>query len=804
MDIYDYFQSHSGYFWEWENELLTADSVFEALVIPGGNTIAYEHFVMETLNLLAPDGFPPFGSLLLALIATNANGEASIAKAFEIIDGTKMVQKEAEYPKAFTYARNFLNTLTGLPPEFKEGDKRKLLLQAVFKNCHNRVADHKAQNIMQQYNQQKHLLVRCAQKIPFSSAVLNKDIKTLAHLHVRFPTTDALLAAMGHVPELPELDKKISERQPAPATPANFINDLINEPKTYPVGSLIHRIWGGLNILLHHAAPSHQPLGGVSDLTNKGDFDKLLISEFANDDVVFMSRLANNEALYIKREVPPESDKFVRLLLVDCSIKNWGTSKILAFASALAIARHPKTDIECKIVALGNEYKEVEADTVAGVIDALNNLGSKLSAAGALQAVLDEHTDVKHSEVFLITSEDALASADMQRTLSDNDTKVKYIITAETGGDIYFYRIQNRGRKQIQHIYLPLEELWAKKPTVKSAKENYNRLKGDTAPAIDYPILLPPPKKRMAVFSLNKDEFYILTGSGALFGVQIVLSTDNNQYFRFHKGAELLLQNLSVSQNGVYSLQKNAEGEYILGAFYPKELYVSILNLNTREYHKKKISLYGDAAGYAVTNDDNGFYLFNDTDTVAEYFSFEVKRGELNITNIGQKSTLIRSVSSIKNRIEIFQKRAIENSVLLNFLPLYITQKNELQLNKYRLVFHKTSTSQANISLVNSRNTPVAVEAAYEKTGNRFVFPDGSAIYRDGLGMLTFKSSDAGIPTIYMPTTLHTDLAMATDAYFTGSKNYFKTEAGQKILPADEFEDRFLKPFIQTILNHGV
>lgn len=801
MDFQKYFQSYDNYFWEWENEILTSDSVFEALVIPEGSTIAYERFVMEILELLSLDSFPPFGAFLLTIIATNSNPTASLTKVFEIIDKSKSVKKEKEYPKGFTYAHNFLKTITELPPEFKEGDNRKQLLQVIFKNCHNRVAHYTAKSIMQHYKEHKHLLVECAKKLPLSEANLKKEIQTLAHLHVKYPTSATLLAAMASVPALPELNEKINERQPVPASSNSFVDTLINDPKTFFVGSLIHRIWGGLNIPLHHSAPSHQPLGGVSDLTNKGDFDKLLISEFANDDEVFMSRIANNEALYIKREVPPESDKFVRLLLIDCSLKNWGTPKILAFASALAIAKHPKTDIECKIFVMGNGYKEIAGETISDVIEGLNNLGSKLDVAPAFKEILNENTDVKHSEVFLITSEDALASADMQRALNDNHDKVKYIITAETEGNLNFFRMQNRGRKLIQHINLPLEELWTKKSSVQSKQQHQSILRGSTIPDVTYPILLPPPKNNMAVFSGQKDQFYLLTGSGSLFRIHVVLPENQEDFFRIQKGAELLLNNLSVNLNGVYALQINEYEEYILAAFYPKQMYVSILNLTTRAYHKKKIELKGKADEYSIL-EDMGFYLFNET--AGEYFSFYVDGDELIINLVSKKSKFEKRFFEAKMRVKKFKSSFVDSSVLLNFMPLCISQQNQFQLNKHRLEINKTHQNYETLNLIGNKNFVPLVEAVYEKAGNRFVFPDGSAIYRDGLGVLVFKSSDVSIPFIYMPTTLHVNLAMATSTCFAGNMGYFKEEAGQKQISIEEFETQYFQPFINTILGHGV
>ena len=42
--------------------------------------------------------------------------------------------------------------------------------------------------------------------------------------------------------------------------------------------------------------PDELPLGGVSDITNRGDWDKLLLSELAHDDLTLTARLANNVA----------------------------------------------------------------------------------------------------------------------------------------------------------------------------------------------------------------------------------------------------------------------------------------------------------------------------------------------------------------------------------------------------------------------------------------------------------------------------------------------------------------------------
>ena len=50
-------------------------------------------------------------------------------------------------------------------------------------------------------------------------------------------------------------------------------------------------------------AQEELPLGGVSDLSNRGPLDRLLVSELANDELTLSVRVALNEALYLRREI---------------------------------------------------------------------------------------------------------------------------------------------------------------------------------------------------------------------------------------------------------------------------------------------------------------------------------------------------------------------------------------------------------------------------------------------------------------------------------------------------------------------
>ena len=53
------------------------------------------------------------------------------------------------------------------------------------------------------------------------------------------------------------------------------------------------------------ADPEEIAMGGVSDISNRGPLDRLLLTELVHDDLTLAVRVSSNEALYLRRESPP-------------------------------------------------------------------------------------------------------------------------------------------------------------------------------------------------------------------------------------------------------------------------------------------------------------------------------------------------------------------------------------------------------------------------------------------------------------------------------------------------------------------
>ncbi|MGC4104122.1 hypothetical protein [Ferruginibacter sp.] len=571
MDFKRYYQSSKDYFWAWED-------AGDVIAVTGGSTIAYTKYAAELLETLAENGLPSFGAFLLTMIATNNTIDDSLHQVKEKVAALSSVfPKEVNFGAEFFHdAFAFLEILRGLPAEYKTGKRRQVLLQTIFAEGHNKFNVSTSKGLVLALKDKRRDRNRTRETAELIRQTTIRDFRSIALLLRQFSDAASIIKAMGELPELEEAELQLLESTSVQKeTYEDFVEELMDHPHTFHIAALIKPIWAGFNIPIFNAHPSEQPLGGVSDLSNKGDFDKLLLSEFANDDLVFMNRVANNEALYIHREMPPVRDKLHRVILVDISLKAWGTPKILAFATYIAIARHPKTLSECSAFVVGNTYTAVSCYDTGQVIDALQQVDAGLHAAKGLAAFLEAHKQDKQLEIFYITTTDALKYPQVQAVMAAYNPLFKYIITATADGELNFYQNKNNARRRLQTIRLPLEKLWVKN-TAKN--KTFVPLKAKPAQDAAYlPLLLPLPRKVKKMLVVNGGEKYCVANRCLL---KQASDKDRTQV----NGWELVLKN--VPGNAFYEIGKMDSGEVIFLHYNLQNQELHIVNLHTKQQAK--------------------------------------------------------------------------------------------------------------------------------------------------------------------------------------------------------------------------
>lgn len=775
-----YFQGYEGYFWQWETDqdaMEHPDDEFNVLAIPHVSVIAYRKHVLEVLSVMADGGLPPYGALLLVLYAS---GDFR----FSNFDGLNYYFTKTERTYGGLADKQavlqFLQSVSGLPKKLKSGENKILLLQTVFQNCHNQLAASKARLIITRIHN-KVILRRCAMLKPFDTSAYARDLSTLQLLNEKFPDSASIIRAMQGLPELPQPKEEIVEEELV-AVEKDFIDQLIEEPKTFEVGQLIRHIWSGLKIPMQHFSPGDQPIGGISDMTNKGNIDRMLLSEFAYDDDIFLQRVANNEALYIQREIPPEKNIFERVIIIDISLRNWGTPKILALSAALAIARHPKSKDECRIFLAGNKAREIKYDKVEDVIDALALVGPVPDCSAGMLDFFNRETGSRKQEVFLLTAEDSFKLPAVQKTISDFRDQFKFVICFGTNGNIQFFKMQKGAKRLLQTIILPLEELWKKLPAKKASKPKVESL--------DYPILFTAHPNELGGFYVDGG-YYFLSRKKILYRTYLgAEKKDNSYHYSNIRGWEPVVKNISLKPQGAFALGKNELNELLLCQYHPGDKVLSVLNLVTKKYLSIKCK---ERQTYKLLFYETDFYL-----SEVESRNFQkVRIGEdalgFHPSNLTQE--LQKSYETQQDLVK--QVRGYTKDILTNHNSVGITNDGCLQFSKHTLLMQHT-----NLCFIIKR--AAGFKAVAVRRGNEFCFADGSTVKVDAEGMITLRSSDESLPDIFIPSCVGVAIAAATPDVFCGAAYYLPQFHQFKIEKVEAFYEHYIGGFIQQIITHAV
>ncbi|MFY0629121.1 MAG: hypothetical protein JXR05_02000 [Flavobacteriaceae bacterium] len=790
----NYFQSYVNYFWQWEVDYsFNSDVIQEAsdfkggincLSIPNGIKIAYKEQIKDILESLSEVHFPPFGAIVLAFLATNNydDTEKIVSGVFDKI--------RSEYPNLtsgtsyvdLTETQAFLKTLIKLEKSLKVGDKRTELFTIIFKEAHNSIKAANAQELLKCIENKAFELEPCANKKTIVLSTLTKDFNTLALLNKKFPNPQAIVRKWQGLPEIEEIEEVEIDSNHIKEKP-DFIQQLIEEPKTFFVGNLLKRLWSGIQLPMQNVHPGEMPLGGVSDITNKGDFNNLLITEYANDNDVFLHRIANKEALFIRRETTPEEDLRTRAFLIDTTIKNWGTPKILSYATALSFIYHPKNKLEFRPYAVEDEYHELNFETVEGVIDGLQSAFSKLDASKGVELFLEEHIE-EDIEITFFTSKKTLQHNSFVKLFNQHHDKFGWIITTDTVGGIDVFKIKNGTKNLVRSIVLPIEELWRNPPKQKIRKGGESEIPDE--PINNYPILFGLPSGKALSFKVD-GLFYILQKRGNFFRAR-----------KTNKGFELLSSNIRF-HSGIKT-DNDTVGTIIDGE-------ITILYWD----NKKNIVLRNRRKKYVFQGDyeylKNHYSKYLTTFKGAVYLSLmeDYTKGR-NYYKIHVEDNYIEEIKNLTKKDQKEFEKKLEGhyiyysgSVFSNIRTIKIRKDNNLVFNdKHTLNINLESIRLTNFQM---KMGSMPKQEAILEGKHFFSFVDGSKILIDRLGILTFKSSNPSIETFYMSSFIDISLAMASETEFAGNNYFLPEETPLTTIKVSEFQTKYVTPFIENIVS---
>ena len=457
--VTDYFAGQPYSYWHWLDE-------GEVVAWSDGTTIAFREELLTVLGRLAPLGLPPLGSILLLLAACRDNWQGGRRREILQRHWAGMNQggdAASHYQTLFSEVIDGLDKVNAARHLVQQKLEHKAELAAwMTEGAPGRYSEAASQML---FNRLKLGLapdeLEGNQTSPFNSLV--HDLGCLRWGIWRF--SEATLAhrlATGLETNLLPAPVK----PPPPTTARDLISSLQDDPELGAVARLANLLLAALNLPRALSDPDQLPVGGVSDISNRGPLDRLLLSELAHDDLTLSVRVAMNEALFLRRESPPRTPPRRRRVLLDAGLRTWGVPRVFVTAVGLALAA--KEDAHISVQTFRAEQDAavpVKLDSDAGLREHLGALDHKLHPAASVQALLDEdQPEEMETDLVLVTTDETLADADFQRELYDAKLPPMYIAAVSRSGKFELVQRSARGSKVLSRAEFDLEEVLAPRP----------------------------------------------------------------------------------------------------------------------------------------------------------------------------------------------------------------------------------------------------------------------------------------------------------------------------------------------------
>lgn len=808
-----YFTSPLGYFWKWADQ----GQVIEWM---DKTTVVYRQDLIFLLNNQLRYGWPSLGSVVLTLLACSAdwkelrNSIGKLAFIKQVMTSDNCGLKEAHdrmndlFP-VFEETLKLLDRVHALEAEHRTGNKRILLLATLFEKSPKAASGSSCKLLLHDLSEGTLNGLLSDNSPALYTYVFSRDMGYFEYARTAFKTTEELRnKLLTGITELPEpAEPEMEETDTEEHASSDLLDQLEEDPKTFGMTKLTRRLIAALQIPMHARGVSDQSFGGVSDITNRGDFDRLLLSELANEDDTLMARLANNEALFLRREELPSNIDFDRYILVDTTIKLWGIPRIFSIAAALACARKRKPETPLHTFVLGGkEFAAVDLETKQGVLESLSQLDPALHCGESLVAFMEEQPKQTADEYFFITSEEVYASPDFLPALTRVQTGLRYIITVNRTGGMTLYQLTAGHRKEVSAARFDLEELLFAKPAVKKkalsipqGMELRSAINIPNGPVIfkqeRFPLYWPAAKlklKRERVLESKKHGVFVISND------QRVL-----QWTAREKGAIELLDYIEA---GHYAMVVDDTTLYIL----VKSNNRFALKLYAIRFEERRV--YEHSLKHLLTADIDSVEPGNRCFVIQSQKNVHrLNYVHLELTDITGDAAAQQEARSPHWYYDVMHvKKFINNGYTAIGKVNYIGLSADHQFVIDGRCLELKGNYGNNLQFVAMQKVPSLNYARYmgelhinENNKNvkltEYVFENGNRVFVDSRGMLHFVSSDPAMHHFSLVYVLEHQVACWSSANVVAGARYFHADEDAELLPEVDFMKNYITPFFNSI-----
>jgi len=459
-----YLRAPASGLWRW-------DENGGVIVWMDGTTVAFREELIQILQWLAPKGLPPFGSIVLLLAACRGKlppVETVVAAPGErvIIESTEkarfLLTARRQLTAQMTSALQELAKVCALPSELNSGLNAKCVLaEAVFETTKvERTAAPGA--------------ILSGMREPLNDSELNpahgaQEGNLVRHVQIvadGLKPHSAESLALRLRTGLDALPRPTQTELPAAERARRLIEELSRDREHGAVARAARELMAAVRLPRRLAEREELAIGGISDITNRGPLDKLLLSELAHDDLTLAARIALNEALYLRREPPMREPPGTLSVLLDSSIRLWGTPRVLAAAVALALAACDKQHAKVLVSrANGKNLRPVDLLSRKGLAAHLTVLETDPHCGDALPAFVDALPTDGQNQAVLVTHPDALNDPEFRQALTNNPVAPGFVATVDRNGRFELFSLPLGRRQPLCEADLDLATIFEDKTT---------------------------------------------------------------------------------------------------------------------------------------------------------------------------------------------------------------------------------------------------------------------------------------------------------------------------------------------------
>lgn len=452
-------------FWKWSDD-------GEVICWHDNRTIIFKAELIQILERLAPQGLPTLSSVVVTMASMREGWEQSVSEVRGSVEVYQPSVESSQLVESVLVGDGGLKRLTMLPMSLRSStEARVTVCQMVFENVRSFFTAEEASGVIQYLTHGMDEILATYnspgfQVVPFRAL----SLADLIQLNRGLEGVDEQSIQLRQRTSLDALPQRDEMELPQSQQMRGLLDQLQQDDSLQGVAKLAKQLMGAVSLPRKVSDPDEVPTGGISDISNRGSLDRLMLTELALDDLTLAVRISSNEALYLRRESPPQATWREFSLFLDCGIRMWGVPRFYATAVALAlVANADEYTVVKAFRAEGAHVKEVDLLTREGIVEHLESLQAELHPGPVLKALAARLDPDEESNPVLITTDDVANDKTFQEALAAQAFPMLYLASVNRDGSMRMEQRGAQGKKVLNELMLNLDDLYGSKPKKLSA-----------------------------------------------------------------------------------------------------------------------------------------------------------------------------------------------------------------------------------------------------------------------------------------------------------------------------------------------